>query len=433
MSEINNIQSTVLTPIGNLTGAIGAGSFIVNDYLITINEVENGYLLSITKGSQTQTALIKDAVSIDSIFQVASSEEDGGTNTIRIVLTDGTFADFNYYNGHKGDQGEPGLTYVERQAILQAEEERKSAELVRGSNEATRQSNEGDRILYETLRRNEEGERVQQEKNRASAENNRESAEEARVQAENNRVYNENQRGNNESSRQSQWNELKTNINNAIANIVNLEEEVETLSDKVNGAAGDVLEACIDVNNHITQSQELIGQVEEASEDILNLSAVATTLSPGSAATVTYSNGVLTFGLPKGDTGEAFHIVKVYSSTTEMNLDYDNPDIKIGDFVMVVSTVEDPDNAKVYVKGSIQFNFVVDMSGATGIKGDKGDQGNPGFSPYVEIEDITGGHRVSITDSMTTRIFDVMDGTSITDLEFQVDDNGILKYQVEVG
>ena len=43
-------------------------------------------------------------------------------------------------------------------------------------------------------------------------------------------------------------------------------------------------------------------------------------------------------------------------------------------------------------------------------RGDKGDTGTPGFSPVIVVTDITGGHRVSITDVGGTRTVDIMDG-----------------------
>ena len=61
-----------------------------------------------------------------------------------------------------------------------------------------------------------------------------------------------------------------------------------------------------------------------------------------------------------------------------MNLDFSNSNVKFGDFVIITSTVDDPDNAKLYVKTSSGFNFITDMSGAAGIQGPKGDTGEPG-------------------------------------------------------
>lgn len=47
----------------------------------------------------------------------------------------------------------------------------------------------------------------------------------------------------------------------------------------------------------------------------------------------------------------------------------------------------------------------------TVIKGDKGDTGDDGFSPTVEVEEITGGHTVTITDAEGDHSFNVMDGS----------------------
>lgn len=434
-SENANIKSVALSSLGNIVGSIGASSFIVNDYLLTITEVDGGYTLSITKGSQTQTAFIRDAVSIESIEQITASEEDHGLNTIRVTLSDGNTYDFDYYNGSKGSQGDPGLSEEEKQAIFDAETQRQNAESIRQGNESSRQSAETDRQLFESLRRSEEAERVQQEKNRRSAETARETAESARNGAENLRNYNEGERESAEQIRQSEWTLLKKDLNTAISEIVELRENVETLSDKVDGASDDVLEAYVNVNNEIDRMEDILTEVEVAATSINGMIAKATTLSPSSSATATYENGVLTIGIPKGDTGDSFHIVKTYSSVYEMESDYYGGDVNVGDFVMIASTVEDPDNAKIYVKGSSQFVFVVDMSGATGIKGDKGDKGDTGFAPVVTVKNIDGGHKVSITDNTSTKEFNVIDGvdgTSVTAVSFQIDSNGVLKYLVSI-
>ena len=50
--------------------------------------------------------------------------------------------------------------------------------------------------------------------------------------------------------------------------------------------------------------EEVLGQAGIALEQIEHLSAVAVTLAEGSQATASYSEGVLTFGIPKGDKGD---------------------------------------------------------------------------------------------------------------------------------
>lgn len=48
--------------------------------------------------------------------------------------------------------------------------------------------------------------------------------------------------------------------------------------------------------------------------------------------------------------------------------------------------------------------------GAAGPQGSAGADGEDGFSPTVAVADITGGHRVTITDAEGPHSFDVMDG-----------------------
>lgn len=80
----------------------------------------------------------------------------------------------------------------------------------------------------------------------------------------------------------------------------------------------------------------------------------------------------------QGPTGKDFTISKTYASTAAMYADKDN--VTIGDFVIISTNVEDPDNAKLYIRNDTElgFGFITDMSGATGVKGDKGDQGIQG-------------------------------------------------------
>lgn len=49
--------------------------------------------------------------------------------------------------------------------------------------------------------------------------------------------------------------------------------------------------------------------------------------------------------------------------------------------------------------------------GPPGVEGATGPAGQDGFSPTVTVTQITGGHRVSVTDANGTQTFDVMDGT----------------------
>lgn len=81
----------------------------------------------------------------------------------------------------------------------------------------------------------------------------------------------------------------------------------------------------------------------------------------------------------KGDQGNPFVIKKSYESISAMKADFNNSELKQYDFV-IINTV-DPnhvDNSKLYMKGATEFDFITDLSGATGIQGPKGAQGIQG-------------------------------------------------------
>lgn len=91
---------------------------------------------------------------------------------------------------------------------------------------------------------------------------------------------------------------------------------------------------------------------------------------------------------PKGETGErgpqgvqgvpgkGFSITKTYASVNAMNADVDN--LTEGDFVMIASTPEDPNNAKLFTKQGDIMKEIADLSGAQGIQGPRGEQGVKG-------------------------------------------------------
>ena len=69
-------------------------------------------------------------------------------------------------------------------------------------------------------------------------------------------------------------------------------------------------------------------------------------------------------------------------------------------------TASGPDTAKVFT-----FTFK-NLKGAKGAKGDPGSAGSDGISPVVSVENISGGHRITITDAEGSQSFDVLDGAS---------------------
>ena len=76
----------------------------------------------------------------------------------------------------------------------------------------------------------------------------------------------------------------------------------------------------------------------------------------------------------QGVAGKDFSIAETFPSIASMS----GNGLTKGDFVMISSTVEDPDNAKLYLWNGTGFSFITDMSGPIGIKGDTGEQGIQG-------------------------------------------------------
>lgn len=94
----------------------------------------------------------------------------------------------------------------------------------------------------------------------------------------------------------------------------------------------------------------------------------------------------------KGEAG-TFKISKTYSSVAAMEAGYATDTLPIGALVIIeTGDTNNTDNAKLYVKGDTQYNFLTDMSGTQGIQGPKGDQGIQGntgetgatFTPSVD-------------------------------------------------
>ena len=98
--------------------------------------------------------------------------------------------------------------------------------------------------------------------------------------------------------------------------------------------------------------------------------------------------------------GEGFSIYKTYETIVLMNADAANvPD---GRFVLISNdNVDDPDNAKLYVKDSGVFRFLVDMSGAIGFTGK---------TPQLAIGTVTNGGSMGAASASIVRTGTDADG-----------------------
>lgn len=78
----------------------------------------------------------------------------------------------------------------------------------------------------------------------------------------------------------------------------------------------------------------------------------------------------------QGPAGKGFSVTKTYASVDAMNADIAS--LSDGDFVMIASSPEDPDNAKLFTKQGGAMKEIADLSGAQGIQGPAGPQGVKG-------------------------------------------------------
>lgn len=104
----------------------------------------------------------------------------------------------------------------------------------------------------------------------------------------------------------------------------------------------------------------------------------------------------------QGAQGEPFKIKKTYSSIEEMQADFDN--MEVGDYAMIVTSIELEDNAKLYSRTETEWVFITDFSGAQGIQGEQGPQGIQGIQgekgtgiSSLEVRD--GSLYVTLTDN----------------------------------
>lgn len=98
---------------------------------------------------------------------------------------------------------------------------------------------------------------------------------------------------------------------------------------------------------------------------------------------------------PQGPAGKNFNIKKTFSSIQEMN-NSKGAGFEDGDFTVIASTVDDPDNSKMYVWDGSKFTYISDLSGAQGIqgpvgpKGDTGAQGPQGLTGPQGVQGVQG-------------------------------------------
>lgn len=88
-----------------LSGTISTGSVIVNDYTITMQGIDGGHRLTITRGSEVQTMDVLDGVDGVGIAGIEKTASIGNIDEYTITMTDGSSYTFTVTNGSGGSGG----------------------------------------------------------------------------------------------------------------------------------------------------------------------------------------------------------------------------------------------------------------------------------------------------------------------------------------
>lgn len=229
---------------------------------------------------------------------------------------------------------------AKEQARENAELARAHAETLRAQAETTRVSNENTRVSQEETRQDKESERISKEEQRNTEENTRKANEAERISKENERIYNENAR-----------------------------KEAEALREQATIA-------CVEATNN----------ANEAANNA-NDTANHPTYIGADFYVYVWDKGTSSYTKTSIFTrGKNFSVYKTYESVDAMQADLSN--VPEGEFVLISNEdMEDVDNAKLYVRTSSGFNFLVDMSGSKGFTGK---------TPQISVGSVTVGS--SLTD-----------------------------------
>ena len=94
--------------------------------------------------------------------------------------------------------------------------------------------------------------------------------------------------------------------------------------------------------------------------------------------------------------------------------------------------ITDAEGTKVFnvLNGTNGVNGYTPVKGVDYFDGSDGTNGTDGVSPTLSVAEITGGHRVSITDVNGTQTFDVMDGRDGQDGQNAADGSGVTEDRV---
>lgn len=151
---------------------------------------------------------------------------------------------------------------------------------------------------------------------------------------------------------------------------------IDSLSKASEDAAVVALQAAQEAKDAATKAENTIVKIEGIVEDAVEATEKAEEIASNPPKIVDNDWWIYDYDTKQyvntgiAAIGDAFTYKKEYPSVEAMEADWDTADVKLGEYVLInTNNVEDPDDAKVYLKTQEGWKFIVDLSGMQGIQG----------------------------------------------------------------
>lgn len=151
---------------------------------------------------------------------------------------------------------------------------------------------------------------------------------------------------------------------------------IDSLSKASEDAAAVALEAANKANEAADKADQAVKEIEGIVDDAIATTEKAEEIASNPPKIVDNDWWIYDYDTKQyintgiAAIGDAFTYKKEYPSVEAMEADWDTADVKLGEYVLInTNNVEDPDDAKVYLKTQNGWKFIVDLSGMQGIQG----------------------------------------------------------------
>lgn len=151
---------------------------------------------------------------------------------------------------------------------------------------------------------------------------------------------------------------------------------IDSLSKASEDAAIVALEAATKANEAVDKANQAVEEIEGIVDDTIAATDKAEEIASNPPKIVDNDWWIYNYDTKQyvntgiSAIGDAFTYKKEYPSIEAMEADWGTADVKLGEYVIInANDVEDPDDAKVYLKTQSGWKFIVDLSGMQGIQG----------------------------------------------------------------